>query len=44
VLAGADAMRMIDRAKRMIQQGNGWANPFGERKAGELVLDAFRSK
>jgi hypothetical protein len=29
VLAGADAMRMIEKAKQMMQQGNGWKNPFG---------------
>ncbi len=38
VLAGADALQMVDRAKQMLQQGNGWKNPFGDGRAGENIL------
>jgi len=39
VLARADALRMIENAKRMVQQGNEWRNPFGDGKAGESILE-----
>jgi UDP-N-acetylglucosamine 2-epimerase (non-hydrolysing) len=39
VLAGADALRMVERAKQMMQQGNGWKNPFGDGKACEKILN-----
>jgi UDP-N-acetylglucosamine 2-epimerase (non-hydrolysing) len=39
VLAGADALRMVENARRMMQQGNGWKNPFGDGRAGESILD-----
>jgi UDP-N-acetylglucosamine 2-epimerase (non-hydrolysing) len=42
VLAGADALRMVERAKQMMQQGNGWKNPFGDGKAGERILEHLR--
>ena len=38
VLAGADALRMVDRAKRIMLQGNEWENPFGDGKAGESIV------
>lgn len=41
VLAGADALRMIENAKRMMRQGNGWKNPFGDGNAGKLILDSI---
>jgi len=42
VLAGADAHQMMERAKRMMQQGNGWRNPFGDGRAGESILEHLR--
>jgi UDP-N-acetylglucosamine 2-epimerase (non-hydrolysing) len=40
VLAGADALRMVENAKLMMQQGNGWKNPFGDgRAAGKAIID-----
>lgn len=39
VLAGADAVRMVERAMRMIHQGNGWKNPFGDGRAGEGIIE-----
>ena len=43
VLAGADNLRMIDRAKRMLQ-GNGWKNPFGNGKSSRLIIEALRTR
>jgi UDP-N-acetylglucosamine 2-epimerase (non-hydrolysing) len=39
VLTGADAFRMVVKARRMMQQGNGWKNPFGDGRAGEAIID-----
>jgi UDP-N-acetylglucosamine 2-epimerase (non-hydrolysing) len=39
VLAGADALWMIERAKRMMQQRNEWNNPFGNGCAAELMFN-----
>jgi hypothetical protein len=39
VLAGADALRMVERAKRMMQQWNGWKNPFGDGRTGKAIID-----
>jgi UDP-N-acetylglucosamine 2-epimerase (non-hydrolysing) len=39
VLAGADALWMIERAKRMMQQRNEWNNPFGNGRAAELMFN-----
>ncbi len=41
VLAGADALRMIENAKRMMRQRNGWKNPFGDGKAGKWIVDSI---
>lgn len=41
VLAGADALLMVEKAKQMMQQGNGWKNPFGDGKASKLVLETL---
>ncbi len=41
VLAGADALRMFEKAKRMMQQGDGWKNPFGDGRATELILEVL---
>jgi len=42
VLAGADAHQMMERAKRMMLQRNGWRNPFGDGRAGESILEHLR--
>lgn len=39
VLAGADALRMVEGAKRMTMQVNGWKNPFGDGKAGKYIIE-----
>ncbi len=39
VLAGADALRVVENAKRMMLQGNEWKNPFGDGRAGESIID-----
>ena len=39
VLAGADALRMVEKAKLMMGCENGWKNPFGDGHAGERILD-----
>lgn len=39
VLAGADALRMVENAKLMMQQGNGWKNPFGDGRAGRIIVN-----
>lgn len=41
VLAGADALQIVENAKRMMQQGNGWKNPFGDGKASKRTLEAI---
>lgn len=38
VLAGADARQIVEKAKRMMQQGNGWRNPFGDGSAGKYII------
>jgi UDP-N-acetylglucosamine 2-epimerase (non-hydrolysing) len=38
VLAGADALRMVENARQMMQQGNGWKNPFGDGKSSENII------
>jgi len=38
VLAGADAHRIVKNSRRMVQQGNGWKNPFGDGRAGEAII------
>jgi UDP-N-acetylglucosamine 2-epimerase len=43
VLAGADALRMVENAKRMMQQGNGWKNPFGDGRAGRIIVEHLRN-
>lgn len=39
VLAGADALRIVEKAKLMMGRGNGWKNPFGDGHAGKRILD-----
>lgn len=43
VLVGADALRMVENAKRMMQQGNGWKNPFGDGKSGANIINILRN-
>lgn len=43
VLAGADALQMVEKVKLMLCRGNGWKNPFGDGKAGKLILDSISS-
>ena len=38
VLAGADALMMVEGAKRMMQYGNGWENPFGDGYSGKGII------
>ena len=44
VLAGADALRMVENAKRMMQQGNGWKDPFGDGRAGRIIVEHLRNR
>jgi UDP-N-acetylglucosamine 2-epimerase (non-hydrolysing) len=39
MLAGADALRMVLKVKRMLEQGNGWKNPFGDGRAGSAIIN-----
>lgn len=39
VLAGADALRMVEKAKLMMGRENGWKNPFGDGHAAERIHD-----
>lgn len=43
VLAGADALRMVEKAKQMMQQENGWTNPFGNGKSGATIINILRN-
>jgi len=43
VLAGADALRMIERTKLMMKRKNGWKNPFGDGRAGESIVEHLRA-
>ncbi len=38
VLAGTDPDMMLHCAKKMLAQGRSWANPFGDGKAGERIV------
>jgi len=44
VLVGADALRIVEGAKRMIPQGNEWKNPFGDGKSGKWIIDLIGTK
>jgi UDP-N-acetylglucosamine 2-epimerase (non-hydrolysing) len=39
VLAGADALRMVEKAKLMMGRESRWKNPFGDGHAAELIHD-----
>lgn len=43
VLTGADAVQMVEKAKLMMQQGNGWKNPFGNGKSGNYIIDSMQA-
>jgi UDP-N-acetylglucosamine 2-epimerase (non-hydrolysing) len=38
VLAGTDPDVMLSCARKMLAQGTSWANPFGDGKAGDHVI------
>lgn len=38
VLVGADANAMLKATRQMLSRGNGWKNPFGDGRAGSLIL------
>lgn len=42
LLAGANAKAMLNGVKQMLQQGNGWKNPFGDGMASKWILQAFQ--
>jgi len=37
MLVGTDPVRILDSARRMLDRGNGWRNPFGDGKAAERI-------
>ena len=39
VLTGADALQMVERAKQMLVQVNGWKNPFGDGEAARSIMN-----
>ncbi len=39
ILAGADSFRMSVKARQMLEQGNGWKNPFGDGRAEERIIE-----
>lgn len=41
VLVGADANAMLKATRQMLSRGNGWKNPFGDGRAGSLILDSL---
>ncbi|OPX76924.1 MAG: UDP-N-acetylglucosamine 2-epimerase [Methanosaeta sp. PtaB.Bin018] len=43
LLAGADSLRMAVKVRLMMEQGNGWKNPFGDGRAGEGILEHLTS-
>ena len=38
ILAGATPESILKGAKEMLSRGRGWANPFGDGKAGERII------
>jgi hypothetical protein len=34
---------MVENAKRMMQQGNWWKNPFGGGRAGKIIVEHLRN-
>lgn len=43
IIVGAKASGMLDGARRMLGQGNGWKNPFGKGNTGKLTVDILQS-
>jgi len=39
LLAGANSAEILKGTKHMLQQGNGWKNPFGNGNASKCILD-----
>ena len=38
VLAGATSQRIMDGARKMLEAGEGWKNPFGDGTAGQRII------
>jgi len=43
VLVGAQSGRIVEGARRMMGAENGWRNPFGEGRAGEMIVELVGS-
>lgn len=41
VLAGADARRIVENDRRMMEQGNGWRNPYGMGELGRRLSISY---
>jgi len=39
VLAGADPGRIVEAARLMASKARDWANPFGDGRSGERIVD-----
>lgn len=39
ILAGADAMTILEKTNFIIGAENGWMNPFGDGRAGEYIIN-----
>ena len=44
VLAGTDAGRIVDGARMMMGRARDWANPFGDGRAGERIVEITTEK
>jgi UDP-N-acetylglucosamine 2-epimerase (non-hydrolysing) len=42
ILAGTDPGRILDAARTMLSGGREWANPFGDGRAGERIVEICR--
>jgi UDP-N-acetylglucosamine 2-epimerase (non-hydrolysing) len=43
-LVGAKAIDMLEGTRRMLKQGNGWKNPFGDGASGRYIIDYLSNK
>ncbi|MCK9566635.1 MAG: UDP-N-acetyl glucosamine 2-epimerase [Methanothrix sp.] len=41
MLAGMHAIKMLKATRQMLWQSGGWKNPFGDGRAGNLIMDSF---
>ena len=41
LLSGANAEKMLQGAKQMFKQANGWKNPFGDGQSSRLIIDSI---